>query len=79
MFRFNRMYQTTAEFLNRQGGFEFAQVTDAVLTIITAGKKVMWSNYDKWLKAFRSVPETKKPEQLQLNLLTWLTPALIAC
>lgn len=60
------------EFLQRQGGFDFAIVTDAVLTIAASAKKTMWSNFDKWLKAFRSKPETKKPEQLRLDLLNWL-------
>ncbi|MBS1188810.1 MAG: hypothetical protein H6R10_602 [Rhodocyclaceae bacterium] len=41
MFRFSRAYQTTAEFLGRQGGFDFAVVTDAVLAIVTAAKKAL--------------------------------------
>lgn len=71
-FRFSRAYQASAEFLTRQAGFDFAIVTDAVLTIAASTKKTLWSNFKKWLTAFRSEPETKKPEQLRLDLLTWL-------
>lgn len=68
-----------AEFLQRQGGFDFAIVTDAVLTIASSAKKALWSNFDKWLKGFRTMPETKKPEQLRLDLLNWMRiPALVA-
>lgn len=72
MKRFSRRYEVTEEFLSRQTGFPFAIVTDTVMKIARSAKKAMWSNFDKWLKAFRSVPVQPKAEQLKLNLLPWM-------
>lgn len=67
-----------AEFLQRQAGFDFAIVTDAVMTIASEAKRAMWSHFDKWIKAFKTQSAVKQPEQLRLDLLGWMRLPVMA-
>ena len=63
-----------AEFESRQSCFEFGNACRFVLALVVDVKKTLGSWAKGFLMNFRMQrPETKKPEQLRLNLLPWIT------
>lgn len=68
-----------AEFEARQQCFDFGMACRFVNDLIVSVKKSLTTYAKGVLRNFRMpVPETKKPDQLRLNLMPWLEVAGIS-